>query len=108
MRISDWSSDVCSSDLPGHHVSPGTRLAIVAHPARRIVKYWLSIESVKILKAIDFVPVPRCLRGQGQDFGQIYVEVERQNRSEARRVGKECERTCRSWWSASPYKKKKK
>src|SRR3546814_2031331 len=60
---------------PGHHVSPGTRLAIVAHPARRIVKYWLSIESVKILKAIDFVPVPRCLRGQGQAFGQIDVEV---------------------------------
>src|SRR3546814_18434892 len=27
MRISDWSSDVCSSDLIGFHVDPGQALA---------------------------------------------------------------------------------
>src|SRR3546814_19809107 len=38
MRISDWSSDVCSSDLkPGRHTSraAGRDLAQVADPARR-------------------------------------------------------------------------
>src|SRR3546814_20908262 len=25
MRISDWSSDVCSSDLTGHHHQPGRK-----------------------------------------------------------------------------------
>src|SRR3546814_11906413 len=27
MRISDWSSDVCSSDLPGKPLQPGPRIA---------------------------------------------------------------------------------
>src|SRR3546814_10425465 len=31
MRISDWSSDVCSSDLP------------VDHPGRRIAKQWIEV-----------------------------------------------------------------
>src|SRR3546814_19216082 len=30
------------------------------------------------------------------------------DRSEERRVGKECVRTCRSWWSPAHYKKKHK
>src|SRR3546814_1091891 len=30
MRISDWSSDVCSSDLPEHHLQ-----CLVGHPPRR-------------------------------------------------------------------------
>src|SRR3546814_10391247 len=72
MRISDWSSDVCSSDLGGlgDRVVDGDLLerrpdAIHRGPARRGV-------------------VP-CLR-----------ELER---SEERRVGKECGSTCRSRWS---------
>src|SRR3546814_13482450 len=34
MRISDWSSDVCSSDLhwhPDHHVGAGTAIFLAAH-----------------------------------------------------------------------------
>src|SRR3546814_2676412 len=62
MRISDWSSDVCSSDLD-------------------------------VLRAPD-------LQGDGE---RIDAKAEHRiaNRSEERRVGKECVSTCRSRWS--PY-----
>src|SRR3546814_15318028 len=75
MRISDWSSDVCSSDLPVQIVAP--RVA----PRRKIVQ-------------------PVALRvgqleGAIAERGQAAFE----HRSEARRVGKECVSTCRSRWS---------
>src|SRR3546814_2316295 len=71
MRISDWSSDVCSSDLLArfrlaHQMPPG--------PA----------------------PLRRSSAGQRGAVGVITGE-----RSEERRVGKECVSTCRSRWS--PY-----
>src|SRR3546814_1897760 len=61
MRISDWSSDVCSSDL-------------------------------------------RCAgthRHSRQGWRRLPGFARRRNRSEERRVGKECVSTCRSRWS--PY-----
>src|SRR3546814_19355384 len=85
MRISDWSSDVCSSDL----VTPSTgccgrrvraRMCQPAATARRSV-------------ARPTKPVAPVLARMG---GII--------RSEERRVGKECVSTCRSRWS--PYHKK--
>src|SRR3546814_3092525 len=74
MRISDWSSDVCSSDLdpPAH-----------CHAPRR-QHFFLDIALVRL--AVDV--------GGGED------DV-RNIRSEERRVGKECVSTCRSRWS--PY-----
>src|SRR3546814_10506673 len=71
MRISDWSSDVCSSDL---------------NSSRRAA---------------------RCNgRRHGRDPpkqepGRRAEPVPRWQRSEERRVGKECVSTCRSRWS--PY-----
>src|SRR3546814_8710250 len=82
MRISDWSSDVCSSDLRiassrsgswhdhdlthlGRH---GAGAAILASRSERSIRYH-------------------------EDHGHL--------RSEERRVGKECVSTCRSRWS--PY-----
>src|SRR3546814_18979700 len=35
MRISDWSSDVCSSDLPVRHVAGGDTIEIEDDPRRR-------------------------------------------------------------------------
>src|SRR3546814_4688239 len=69
MRISDWSSDVCSSDLEGASV-------VSARAAKRS-----DIGRATILGFITALGV--------------YVFV----RSEERRVGKECVSTCRSWWS---------
>src|SRR3546814_8768177 len=72
MRISDWSSDVCSSDL------------------RRVV------DDVRGLM------FPFDLRGHDRgvaDRGLGIIPLG--DRSEERRVGKECVSTCRSRWS--PY-----
>src|SRR3546814_982871 len=71
MRISDWSSDVCSSDLPDGMIELHVR-----HVAGGGFTSWVS----------DQLQVGERLR----------IE-----RSEERRVGKECVSTCRSRWS--PY-----
>src|SRR3546814_2123945 len=74
MRISDWSSDVCSSDLGD------ALLRALESP------YVKTTESVEESKAIN-------------RFSGFHIIVAA--RSEERRVGKECVSTCRSRWS--PY-----
>src|SRR3546814_9414151 len=73
MRISDWSSDVCSSDL---------------WP-------WYGLSVPWLLYGLR----QRCLRcwKRRNEYGSITFV----RRSEERRVGKECVSTCRSRWS--PY-----
>src|SRR3546814_2140789 len=79
MRISDWSSDVCSSDLKKDTVI-GSRIA--------------EIHNGSSLFTGD--------AGQGESNIRRYViEKDLVERSEERRVGKECVSTCRSRWS--PY-----
>src|SRR3546814_20036520 len=80
MRISDWSSDVCSSDLVVER--------IVEAAARE-----LKMDPVELRKK-NFVP---------PDAFPYQTPVAR---SEERRVGKECVSTCRSRWSPYHYKKK--
>src|SRR3546814_8852142 len=75
MRISDWSSDVCSSDLLRHH---HVRHALVFQ---------------RLARDHDQLP-HQASKGSSGD------------RSEERRVGKECVSTCRSRWSPYHYKKK--
>src|SRR3546814_1404310 len=86
MRISDWSSDVCSSDLVA--VGGGERLDA---GARGVVE--------------DVLRGQRPARGlavgaQAERLVGLRAEPLHQ-RSEERRVGKECVSTCRSRWS--PY-----
>src|SRR3546814_4462417 len=91
MRISDWSSDVCSSDL-----AAGTPRSRYPLPAPR--------DAVAVLSDLQRVEVRvwRADRGWARLSGSkeenpLGVEL----RSEERRVGKECVSTCRSRWS--PY-----
>src|SRR3546814_20183297 len=87
MRISDWSSDVCSSDLnPDDLVSPFDPLEPTAGGLNRIEERRLD----------GFALV------QGKSGGLKWEA----GRSEERRVGQECVSTCRSRWS--PYDQKKK
>src|SRR3546814_6652980 len=77
MRISDWSSDVCSSDLRPGLVADRRQ----AEAGRRHQAF---------------------LRGRYHDVDAPLVLAHlRPTRSEERRVGKECVSPCRSRWS--PY-----
>src|SRR3546814_13876258 len=77
MRISDWSSDVCSSDL-----------LIVFIAGRGLAR---RVETVARVAGLD------------PDGGYGVVEL---TRSEERRVGKECVSPCRSRWSTYHSTKK--
>src|SRR3546814_1291639 len=89
MRISDWSSDVCSSDL-------------LFHPMER----W-SYPRIAVRLTGDTAPRP------GANYTRLPIHNQKRlhrlppghrrldRRSEERRVGKECVSTCRSRWS--PY-----
>src|SRR3546814_18785101 len=94
MRISDWSSDVCSSDLIRHTTSsdPFVFLRLFTS-AQAPLPSFASI--------LGFL-IPLIAIGLG--FDAINGEY---SRSEERRVGKECVSTCRSRWSPYPKKKKK-
>src|SRR3546814_17734713 len=100
MRISDWSSDVCSSDLKtrwgrtlvGHF--PHYEGVVAALPdGRHQVRLRLSAATVEIEDSPTFT---RPTRGDGFFEADRFEWVER---SEERRVGKECVSTCRSRWS---------
>src|SRR3546814_14868796 len=96
MRISDWSSDVCSSDLPRLAWPVGDIgllmiIIAVAHPQET------SCEGEK--SANRAIP---CLNREDRSLGHIVLFAliwRRPFRSEERRVGKECDSTCRSRWS---------
>src|SRR3546814_7050833 len=88
MRISDWSSDVCSSDLASHF--PQILGAMQGHVG--------TLSDATIQDIADSTGVGRW--GQRTAVWGDRVVVEQ--RSEERRVGKECVRTCRSRWSPYP------
>src|SRR3546814_20814755 len=93
MRISDWSSDVCSSDLGGLY----TALPTPPPGALALAEQTLAAIDAPLLYArIDMVP----------DADGRWLPMEAELRSEERRVGKACVSTCRSRWS--PYHEKKK
>src|SRR3546814_21168596 len=94
MRISDWSSDVCSSDLPLHFY-----LAFVGKTLQSFGE-----ADTKISKGYR----ERTAMGRfvitKNTTGRRWLA---KRRSEERRVGKECVSTCRSRWTPDHYKKKK-
>src|SRR3546814_17772480 len=99
MRISDWSSDVCSSDL---HIG-----------GRRQLRCQELLETLKIIgidlqNKIDFAVQHMAFAHFGKLCHMVFegLQVSLRLRSEERLVGKECVSTCRSRWS--PYNQKKK
>src|SRR3546814_13107758 len=102
MRISDWSSDVCSSDLyfaddPTLTTTTGAREEVNIGGVLKLSEYWrLFGSSTRDLAKSVTISNRIGIGYQDECFG----------RSEERRVGKECVSTCRSRWS--PYHSKKK
>src|SRR3546814_10998113 len=99
MRISDWSSDVCSSDLGNPLGNCGRGRT---HSEDR-PKDWSDAGR------------PTECEGQSEDVGadgpasrnvRVEADFAVQPRSEERRVGKECVSKCRSRWSPYTYKNK--
>src|SRR3546814_14617172 len=101
MRISDWSSDVCSSDLLGRDL---------AHQDVAGAHFGADVDHAGLVEAVQ------RLFGDVRDVGGDllrpelgvarldgeFLAVDRGVRSEERRVGKECVSTCRSRWSPYP------
>src|SRR3546814_18308239 len=100
MRISDWSSDVCSSDLL--EARSVDRLRFERRLGAVRFRFWIKLRNEKGDFALDL---------QGRDGRGMVAEPIAGRvtpifpiamiRSEERRVGKECVSTCRSRWS--PY-----
>src|SRR3546814_14663248 len=95
LRISDWSSDVCSSDLSTTSPTIGLFRDLVDLPFRL-----LGLERAP--RALT-APLTRSAPSRAP---VLFRSAGHQVRSEERRVGKECVSTCRSRWS--PYHQKKK
>src|SRR3546814_17273746 len=116
MRIRDWSSDACSSDL----IIKGSALAALEDSNEEIGRKAV----IELMKQVDaYIPEPErpldkpfmmpiedvfSISGRGTvvtgrvETGIIKVGEEVAIvRSDARRVGKACVSTCRSRWS--PY-----
>src|SRR3546814_12076259 len=98
MRISDWSSDVCSSDLLAADAglidvmltwdqTGSFVVGDVASDTASIDDDWMT----RLLQMRSFQMVPPA------NLQAMFMRL--QKRSEERRVGKECVSTCRSRWS---------
>src|SRR3546814_14025270 len=100
MRISDWSSDVCSSDLLCLALSD---VALAEDHAKHFseAEAWRHRQIEACTRAGDPIFIANGKYGVGK-----MAAAQGHHRSEERRVGTECVRTCRSRWS--PYHLKKK
>src|SRR3546814_15021487 len=96
MRISDWSSDGCSSDLIG--AGGGGRAGTVSHLAFVPIVRSMFDGTIVLAGAVSTGAVIGAGELLGADLAYIGTRF---IRSEERRVGNECGSTCRYWWS--PY-----
>src|SRR3546814_11104451 len=111
MRISDWSSDVCSSDLvPLHHPADGPPPPL-GEDLRRdfpgLTLGWHYLDTAATAQKPQAV-IDAMVNAMGRDYATVHRGVYARSadmtlayeaaRSEERRVGKECVSKCRSRW----------
>src|SRR3546814_12508070 len=129
MRISDWSSDVCSSDLhemwkglatlrPRFLTLPGTggrrHVAALVRALVPVIDALRESFAFDVIDAEFFFPDGPAAIALGQRYGVPVSTKARgadihhwgQGRSEERRVGTECVSTCRSRGAADHLKNK--
>src|SRR3546814_12047297 len=102
MRIRDWSSDVCSSDLSSAASMRATVRVPGSRPRRRSPT---SRGSLTAIRPNLVGGISDCRRNRSI-LPSTVISKPRFDRSEERRVGKECVSPCRSRWSTYHYKKK--
>src|SRR3546814_8077368 len=98
MRISDWSSDVCSSDL----IAWGIAEAMHKQGAELAFTYQIERLKGRVVQAAEEFGSSEtlcfpCDVASDAEIAAVFTEL----RSEERRVGKECVSTCRSRGSPS-------
>src|SRR3546814_19802635 len=98
MRISDWSSDVCSSDLLL------TAVALFSFAACE-KEGPVGPQGPAGPQGEQGAPGPKGDKGDPGTANVVYSDWI--DRSEERRVGNECVSTCGSRWSPYHYKKKR-
>src|SRR3546814_18082057 len=94
MRISDWSSDVCSSDLMQNAT---TTLSALARQTAAIEAFTAALRDMDMLDALTALETAiNAIDAESE--ADITLELTAA-RTEERGVGKECDSTCRSRWS---------
>src|SRR3546814_12867518 len=97
MRISDWSSDVCSSDLD---LAMGHALDAAAQDLRGVGR---GVEGERQhgaeIRLAEIRPQAERFELGAELAAAVIDQEDLHQRSEERRVGKECVSTCRSRWS---------
>src|SRR3546814_21180067 len=102
MRISDWSSDVCSSDL-----AEKDKIAGAAKLKERLDAARLELDQAQrggdLARAgeLSYGTIPQLQKQLADAEGATKGAMLRE-RSEERRVGKACVSPCRSRWSPYP------
>src|SRR3546814_18490997 len=118
MRISDWSSDVCSSDLQLKRAGIDDNTLVIFTSDNGGAWYngmpdlnapyrgWKATFFEGGIRTPLFMRWPGHI-APGSTRGDVTGHIDLfATRSEERRVGKECVSTCRSRWSPYNYKKK--
>src|SRR3546814_11570459 len=105
MRISDWSSDVCSSDLLGlrelRRQLSGLTSTVLSSSGGPATLAEIGVRTQRDgTLAVDTDRLNSILASD-PDGVEALFNPGQSSRSEERRVGKECVSTCRSRWS--PY-----
>src|SRR3546814_20535823 len=105
MRISDWSSDVCSSDLEAIVIFDGDRRRYMKrfrggarnrqHEIQSLDRAAVDTGKVRPTEHKRLAPLVD-LEAEISDPGKPVIPAIAHHRSEERRVGKECVSTCRS------------
>src|SRR3546814_14376730 len=101
MRMSDWSSDVCSSDLTGefageHHLHddiPPLPFIFLGYA------YTVKARFGKLIPQGEWIIMLILFKLASPAFGDLSIYPATRHRSEERRVGKECVSKCRYRWT---------
>src|SRR3546814_17246735 len=101
MRISDWSSDVCSSDLSQGHINAGPAIvrAVLAHEFGHLIAFRYGSQAFT-------GAAPQAWPSYSSRPEEAWADCVATANTEERRVGKECVSRCRC--RLSPYHSKKK
>src|SRR3546814_12568466 len=106
MRIRDWSSDVCASDLIATRLSLSQYLRLREGELKSggFRRPSILADALEALFGAVFLDggFDAAQKVIARQYEPVLVNVDR---SEERRVGKECVSTCRSRWSPSHKKK---